>query len=55
MRFETKLHGNRKLHEAKPSAILTVVSANFHQNCTLFDGINHDLPSLTPSGHYCTI
>ena len=43
-----------KLHEAKPSAISTVVSAI----CTLIHVITinrHDLPSLSPSGHYYTV
>ena len=43
-----------KLHEAKPSAISTVVSAI----CTLIHVITinrHNLPSLSPSGHYYTV
>ena len=43
-----------KLHEAKPSAISTVVSAI----CTLIHVITinrHDLPSLSPNGHYYTV
>ena len=54
VRFGKKLHGNRKLHEAKPCRIWTVVSTIFVALKSMWFN-RHDLPSLSASGHYRTI
>ena len=56
--FGKKLHNNRKIARGEAECYLNCCRANFSQIALSSMGLlinRHDLPSLSPSGHYHTI